>query len=362
MGEPKYYTSNNMPLMRLADTRGIELNKYGIEDLSTSITNFINEKLQSGNPDEFVHCIWYCISGTRLEDIEMETLNKLSGIYQSKSIPIILVYTQAVSKEKCKLMKNFIEQNYNSNFEFIPVLAKPEIIDENFVIPIKGIDKLKEISCLKAKEAVKTSIFEHFYSQAKEEIGNHLEKLNKELDLFKDNKIKLKLDTINENKDNKEICDDLKNLLFYLISNNICIDNKKLLPESEKLIYELSDVFIKDSYEKIKNNYIDYINIINNEIFNYISKNKQIYEIKFDDNSIKKTINEFVDNKKEMLLNRIWFFFIKKKFADICLESIDLLKDNSKNVYNNLPNEKEFKDYVDNIVQNYFDEIKKNII
>ena len=51
MGEPVYYTSSNMPLIRLADTRGIELNKNGIDELSTSITNFINEKLQRGNPD-----------------------------------------------------------------------------------------------------------------------------------------------------------------------------------------------------------------------------------------------------------------------------------------------------------------------
>ena len=361
MGEPVYYTSSNMPLIRLADTRGIELNKYGIDELSTSITNFINEKLQRGNPDEFVHCIWYCISGTRLEDIEINTLRKLSDIYKSNSIPIILVYTQALSKEKCISMKNFIQSTYNSNFEFIPVLAKPEIIDENYIIPIKGIDVLKEKSFLKATEAVKTSIFEHFSLQAKQEIDNHLVKLNNQLDLFIDSKIKLKLDIMNDNKNNKEICDDLKNLLFYIISNNIYIDNKKfLLTESEKYIYEFSDNFIKDSYDKIKNNYNDYINIINNEIFKYISNKKEICDIQIEDD-IKNIINKFVDNKKEIFLNRIWFYFMKKKIEEICIKSINLLKDNSKDIFNSLTKEKEFEDFIDKIVRNYFEEIKNNI-
>ena len=62
--------------------------------------NFFKSQLDSENPDLFIHCIWYCITGTRLEPIERDTLKELSKIYQSNSIPIIIVYTQAVSKKK----------------------------------------------------------------------------------------------------------------------------------------------------------------------------------------------------------------------------------------------------------------------
>jgi hypothetical protein len=38
-----------MPLLRLADSTGIELNQYGIEKLSKDIKDFIHEKLKSEN-------------------------------------------------------------------------------------------------------------------------------------------------------------------------------------------------------------------------------------------------------------------------------------------------------------------------
>jgi septin family protein len=100
MGEPKYYESETVPLLRLADSRGIEKTNYRVEELSESMEKFIKNKLKSENPDLFIHCIWYCITGTRLEPIEVDTLEGLSRIYQSNSIPIIIVYIQAISKQK----------------------------------------------------------------------------------------------------------------------------------------------------------------------------------------------------------------------------------------------------------------------
>ena len=85
-----------MPLLRLDDSTGVKLNQYGIEKLSEDIQDFMNEKLKSGIPEEFVHCIWYCITGTRFEDIEINILKKLNFIYKSNFIPIIIVYTQAL--------------------------------------------------------------------------------------------------------------------------------------------------------------------------------------------------------------------------------------------------------------------------
>ena len=74
MEEPKYYESKKIPLLRLADTRGIEKANYQMEDLNKSIDKFIKGKLEEENPDFFVHCIWYCITGTRLEQTEIDTL------------------------------------------------------------------------------------------------------------------------------------------------------------------------------------------------------------------------------------------------------------------------------------------------
>ena len=44
--------------------------EYGVEQVLNSAKNFINYYLEKENPDEYVHLIWYCITGTRFEEIE----------------------------------------------------------------------------------------------------------------------------------------------------------------------------------------------------------------------------------------------------------------------------------------------------
>ena len=82
MGKPKYYESSNFKYLRLADSRGIEKdNNYRIEEVIKDITSFIKEQEINGDPDKFVHCIWYCVTSTRFEDIEVENIKKLSSLY-----------------------------------------------------------------------------------------------------------------------------------------------------------------------------------------------------------------------------------------------------------------------------------------
>ena len=81
MGEPEYHTSNKMPKIRLADSRGIELSNYGVKEVTESINRFINKQLESQHSDLFVHYIWYCCIGNKglkneLEITEGEKGNK----------------------------------------------------------------------------------------------------------------------------------------------------------------------------------------------------------------------------------------------------------------------------------------------
>ena len=62
------YTSEEVTFLRLIDTRGIELNKgYGAEEIKSDAEKFIKLQLQLGDMNNFVHCFWYCITGTRFE-------------------------------------------------------------------------------------------------------------------------------------------------------------------------------------------------------------------------------------------------------------------------------------------------------
>ena len=97
MGEPTFYESNKIPFLRLADSRGIEKDKYGVEEVVKSTENFVNSQIKLQDPDKFVNCIWYCVTGTRLEDIEVKSLKRLAALYDNDKLPIIVVYTQALN-------------------------------------------------------------------------------------------------------------------------------------------------------------------------------------------------------------------------------------------------------------------------
>jgi len=217
LGEPEYHESKKMPLLRIADSRGIDIKDYNIKQMSKSINKFIQNNLKSGDPDKFVHCIWYCINGTRFEDIEEETLEELSKIYQANSIPIIIVYTQAIIDEHVENMEKII--NAKKLYDFIPVLAKKTKVFRTLIEPF-GIKELKEISFKRAREAIKYSNYENYILQLQtdKKIKNQLEDMNKKLDELITNKIKIKLNKMSERKSDEEICDYLNELLFDLIS------------------------------------------------------------------------------------------------------------------------------------------------
>ena len=113
-GKPKYYNSKLFPFLKLADTQGIEISSktskkpYGISEVEKDVTEFIVEQNESGNPDNYVHCIWYCFQSNsgRFQDDEEILLEKLSKEYSIETLPSIMVGTQANSKEKIELFKD----------------------------------------------------------------------------------------------------------------------------------------------------------------------------------------------------------------------------------------------------------------
>ena len=127
------HESEKKPNIRLIDSRGIEKGDYNIDSFVNEITKYIENLELNGNPDNYIHCIWYCITGTRFEDIEEETLLKLSSIYDDFKLPIIVVYTQAIIPNFYNAINKEINK-INKNIEFIPVIAKDLIISDNKII------------------------------------------------------------------------------------------------------------------------------------------------------------------------------------------------------------------------------------
>jgi GTP-binding protein EngB required for normal cell division len=186
MGKPQYFESLKVNFLRLGDSQGIEKGSYGIESVVKDVKNFIESKLLTKDPDQFVHCIWYCITGARFEDIEKKSLEELAKIYNNNTLPIIVVYTKAMMPSLYKPIEAKVEE-LKRGLAFVPVISKDieieeEDEDENEdeeeekkekkkkIIKKKGIKNLMKLSCEKAQNAVQSSCYTGIKNSIKEDV------------------------------------------------------------------------------------------------------------------------------------------------------------------------------------------------
>ena len=135
MGAPKGYTSEKVKGLRLWDSQGIDKEKYSIPKVVEDVKKLINEASINNDPDKFIHCIWYCVSGQRFEKSESESISELMSIYDDDTLPIIIVYTEAYSEQStedvCVEVKDVLGN----------LMANKEKIKEINIMPVVAKDK-----------------------------------------------------------------------------------------------------------------------------------------------------------------------------------------------------------------------------
>ena len=180
--EIEFHSSDIIPFLRLADSKGIEKNiTSGVSAVYESIKQFIIQKLETKDPDQFIHCIWYCWTGSRLEPSEIEILQKLSKQYKSEVLPVIIVYTNAVYPDDTREAINYIKNALKLDNEFIDVLAKRRELRGQSAVEPFNLDKLRERSIELAMSAINSSCYEGLSEEIKNLIGESLDDLGKDL-------------------------------------------------------------------------------------------------------------------------------------------------------------------------------------
>lgn len=168
--ETKCYESEKYDFIRIYDTRGIEISKdFDIEKVFNETLKDIKEKCEKNEPDNLIHCLLYCFTGTRFEREEGEILVKLRQTYEGKKLPIILVLTQDIGEEDeedgedgfkqlyesiNKIIEEKCEQSLSNSpksISLIQILAKEKKLSKKITIPPKGLDILIE-KCLEKGE------------------------------------------------------------------------------------------------------------------------------------------------------------------------------------------------------------------
>jgi GTP-binding protein EngB required for normal cell division len=242
-----YYMSNEIPYLRLIDTRGIELNvNYGAEAVKNDTSAFIKEQLITGNINNFVSCIWYCITGVRFQQVEEDLLKALRSTYGDNSIPIIIVYTQAVDNKAMTRMDAFVKKS-KIEATFIKVLAERKELPNNTFLEPFGLDYLLKETLLKCKKAIQGDM--------RKVMANNIALYIKDV-LIKENSYIRKY--INEVTVNNIINkgytikshSDFENFIFNIFGNNI----RYFFEKTNEIINSKNSGIFKTS-EIIRNNY-----------------------------------------------------------------------------------------------------------
>ncbi len=137
----------------LYDTKGLELKDSVQEQIKTEIIDVIQQSRRGNNPDEYIHCVWYCINahGDRLEESEEELIKELTN---SIEIPVIIVVTQCPPNKRTE---NFIKnlKSYDLGvYDIIPVMAKEYEVVEGVIVPSYNLPQLVKRTYILLPEAV----------------------------------------------------------------------------------------------------------------------------------------------------------------------------------------------------------------
>ena len=146
--EIQKFEKPGLPLA-IYDTPGLELDgSNALEQLLEDVTAIIKSGRKSGDVNQMVHCLWYCIStpSHRFESAEIEFLRRVSA-QSGTGIPVIVVLTQSYSKRDAETMRKAVEAEKLGVVDVVPVLAEPFVIDEAFpaILPY-GLDQLAEVT------------------------------------------------------------------------------------------------------------------------------------------------------------------------------------------------------------------------
>ena len=199
------YTNEKYNFLKIYDTRGIEISKnFDINKVLKETLGNIKEKCEKNEPNDLIHCLIYCFTGSRFEKEEGELLIKLRKTYEKKTLPIIIVLTQDFGEEN----EDDEEEKYNlydsidnilevkcgehlsekpKDISFIKILAKEKKISKSIIIPSKGLDVLLKHCLEKGEYSSKFAVLSSIIYSGEKEIKNEL--LEKKKNIILEGKI-----------------------------------------------------------------------------------------------------------------------------------------------------------------------------
>ena len=367
MGTPLYYESMKVNFIRVADSRGIEKShEYGVDQVVKDVKDFVEGKLLTKDPDQFVHCIWYCITGARFEEVEKESLVTLAKIYDNNKLPIIVVYTKAIMPALYKPIERKIK-DLNLNLNFVPVVSKDIVIkkesneeEENSdeenesdnkkikkdIIKKKGIKSLMDLSVKKAEDAVQSACYTGIKNNIKDDVINNNKTLNERMEIYIKQENKKRIRNFKEGMELSEMVDNISDLINSVFSQYLYDGKKSLKKDSTDKIEDFIEKFFRINLKEYKDNFEKFIEenstIVARKLYekqrdiNYQNLGMlefQESEEEFKNQFKKKLVNELKAKAELFCLMNSAFFIsepIRKSFSILLLDLFNKCLENDK--------------------------------
>lgn len=309
--------------LSLTDNVGFELGGiFSINNLILDTQKFFMEKIKSNN--EAIHCIWYCLTGTRLQDEEYKVICNLRKIYKEKNIPIIIIYTQAIESEKIEKMKQYINEKLEKenneligeepeNIQFIPLLSKKTTVMD---IEIKPYNLSKLI----------TNTYKAFeYSMDLINKKSLIELVKEKIKIEYEKKLQSCLEFINNIN---IITDDnfneiIESLCKILIDNDIIkIQSLEMDFLKGKILSFIYEKYLSFKEEKEKKILIDVMNMQRDFCLKNSEEEINLGSFMKTENELKIIINEKIDSKNSKDFKCFYFDKISKIFLEFFVKEL----------------------------------------
>ena len=374
--ETKCYESKKYDFLRIYDTRGIEISKdFNIDTVFSETLKEIKNKCEANEPDDLIHCLLYCFTGTRFERDEGKILVKLRKTYEGKKLPIILVLTQDIedegeddddednkndedgNKQLIDSINKIIEEKCGETLSdkakditLVKVLAKKKKIGKKITIPPKGLDILIEKCLEKGEYSSKFACLSAIKFSAEKKVKEDYIKIKKDILVEKDRFF----DTLFEKKIFDNIFEDIIEKIFITFS---LMTHRELVSKgSFDFIKQVNQKIIKIVLEKEERRFREFLENKTNYIANLLMNEQTSVEKKYDigfGNSIKDS-NEFsflIERQlKQKLKNTSKINAIKNAAQIISLSIIDSFMNYYINDYLDEIKSDDIKTYLENTV------------
>ena len=330
----------------LFDTNGItNKGENSIEKKIKNTEKEIIKRDKSNDPNQLIHCIWYCFQGTNIQPSDGEFIKKLFNIYDKYSIPIIFVHTQTYSIGQSKICKKGIKKYLKEIFvkeedvhihlkNYVNILARGDNKigdddEEEDNINIEdclnndnkpfGLDELEKISRREIKEkGIKSSYYEFIKEEIKPSIINAAFRM-----FFTKNNLNVLAKTaINEIK-------NYTNIILELFDDEQLNLSKMIKERNKKILNNLYESFQKIK-ENIKDNFVDYLTVENlkknydkniEKLFDFKSEN---YKKSMDYQTFCEKIEKIIYNKLNKNSKKILDILVNLSFNNYIIENIKL--------------------------------------